>query len=119
MKTKIIFILGILVSLSSGGFFQTNLPTTTVESFFKFYRSRADVFNSREVGLRKGWFSAELNRLFQYELKREGQFEKTNPNEKPAFGDGFPFQPYDECYKNNRSYKNAVKVGPASLKDSK
>ena len=119
MKTKIIFILCILVLFSLNALAQTNNASAAVESFYKFHRSRSDIFNARQVALRKTWFSTNLNGLFQYELKRENEFFKKNPTEKPFFGDGFPFQPYDECFKAGKSYKNAYKVGTAAVQAQK
>jgi hypothetical protein len=119
MKTKIIFILGILVLFSTGVFAQTDQASAAVQSFYKFHRSRSDVFDTRQVALRKPWFSSDLNGLFQYELKREKAFFKKNPNEKPFFGDGFPFQPLDECYKAGKSINNLYKVGATALQDQK
>jgi len=37
-----------------------------------------------------------LYRLLKTELKREADFLRKNPGDKPHFGDGLPFRPLDE-----------------------
>ena len=113
MKTKIFFLLIISISLSANIFAQKQTAAAFVESFYKFHRSRSDVFNVTELNIRKKWFTSKLNRLFQYELKREKEYLKINPTDKPYFGDGFPFRPYEECYKNKKIIKNVLKVSNA------
>lgn len=116
MKTKIFFLSIILIGLSANAFAQKQSATAFVESFYKFHRARTRAFTAREVGLHRKWFTAELNRLFQNELKREREYLKKNPTDKPHFGDGFPFTPYEECYKNGKEIKNVLKLGaPESI----
>jgi hypothetical protein len=69
--------------------------------------------------LRKRWFSAELNGLFQKELKRESEYLKKNPTDKPYFGDGFPFTPYEECSKGGREIKNVLKIAAVTQRGNK
>lgn len=110
MRTKIIFLLIVLLSFSANVIAQEQSATAFVESFYKFHRSRSDVFNVTELSIRKKWFTSELNRLFQNELKREKEYLKVNPTDKPYFGDGFPFRPYEECFKNEKEIRNVLKV---------
>lgn len=105
--------------LSTNAFAQQQDAATAVQSFYKFHLSRSGVFDAGEVKARQKWFSSDLNKLFQNELRREKEYLKANPTDKPHFGDGFPFQPYDECLKNKKSYKNTYKVGAAKTPGNK
>lgn len=91
----------------------------TVSEFYKFHRGRSDIFNRRDIDARKKWFSPELYRLFLYELKREKEFLKANPTDKPAFGEGLTFQPWDECVSGGKSYRNRYKIGKTSVEKNK
>ena len=93
--------------------------SAVVQSFYKFHRARSGIFNSSEVNLRKKWFSGDLNKLFVNELKREKEFLKANPTDKPHLGDGFPFQPYDECARTGKAIKNPYKIGAAAVNGNK
>jgi len=115
MKNKIIFLHIVLLVFSASVFAQEQSATEYVESFYKFHRVRLRAFNASEVDLHGQWFSAELNKLFKNELKREKAFLKKNPTDKPHFGDGFPFAPYEEC----TNAKNVLKIGAATAKGDK
>ncbi len=119
MKTKTILVVVALALLSSVVFAQKQGASDAVKSFYNFHRSRTGVFNSYEVELRKKWFSNNLYKLFLNELKREKEFLKNNPTDKPFFGDGFPFQPYDECSKENKSYPNRYETDTSSIDGNK
>jgi hypothetical protein len=97
--------------ISTNIFAQKQSAPEFVESFYNFHRARSGIFDASEVDLHKKWFSAELNTLFQNELKREKEFLEKNPTDKPHFGDGFPFKPYEECSINGKSVKNDFKIG--------
>lgn len=84
---------------------------STVDSFYKFYRTRNGLVSTHELNLLKGWFTAELTRLFRNEIKREDEFVRKYPNEKPYFGDGFPFQPFEECVIGDRIFSNRLEFG--------
>lgn len=118
MKTKIIFLSVILLSLSANVFAQKQTATSRVESFYKFHRARSGVFNAGEVNSYKKWFTAELNRLFANELKREKEYLKKNPTNKPYFGDGFPFLPFEECSRGGKLIKNILKTGTETIRKS-
>jgi hypothetical protein len=116
MKTKIFFLSIILLLLSANVFAQKQAAAAQVEAFYKFHRAGSGVFNARGVNSHKRWFTAELNRLFQNELKREKEFLKQNPTDKPHFGDGFPFLPYEECSSGGKLVKNVLKIGPETIR---
>ena len=90
------FAILIIASLSALTLAQQSTPKSAVESFYSFDRSHSQVFNRQNVDARRRWFSPELYGLFRTELRREAAYLKSNPYDKPYFGDGMPFQPYDE-----------------------
>lgn len=101
-----------LLTLSESVLSQNSTPSAAVESFYRFTRTGSGIFNTKEVKSRSKWFTAELNSLFLNELKREAEYLKANPTNKPYFGDGFPVEPVDEpCDANGKQYlrKYAVK----------
>jgi hypothetical protein len=118
MKTKFFLLSMILLLLSANIFAQKQDAAAAVGAFYKFHRTRSNVFKASEVNLYKKWFSAGLNKLFQYELKREKEYLKKNPTDKPYFGDGFGFDPLDECSKAGKSYKNTYQIGTAAIRKS-
>ncbi len=119
MKNKFIFLLIILVLFSANTFAQKQNAAAFVESFYKFQRARSGIFNAAEVNAHKRWFSAELNKLLQNELKREKEYLKKNPTNKPAFGDGLTFEPLDECYKMGKFYNHLYKIGAPTVNGNK
>ena len=114
MKKKIVFLLIILLCLSASIFAQKQSAAKFVESFYEFHRARSGVFSAAEVDVRKRWFTAELNLLFQNELQREAEFLRQNPTDKPYFGDGFPFVPLEECTSGGKGIKSVLKIGKTS-----
>ncbi|HVE58672.1 MAG TPA: hypothetical protein VNB22_17700 [Pyrinomonadaceae bacterium] len=118
MKTRIIFLSFILLVLSANVFAQKQSAAAQVESFYKFHRARPDIFKASEVNLYKKWFTAELIRLFANELKREKEYLKQNPTDKPHFGDGFPFLPFEECSSGGKLVKNVLKTGAETIRKS-
>lgn len=96
-KHGIYFILLFLFAFDTGVSGQQRSAVETVKSFYKFHNSRSGIFSLHEVKLRKRWFTAALYNLFLNEIKREDEFIRKNPSEKPHFGDGFPLQPFAEC----------------------
>jgi hypothetical protein len=118
MKRRILLVTVLIVLFSLTSFAQS--PTATMTAFYQFDRSHSQVFNRRNIDARKKWFSNELYNLFLYELKRENEYLKKNPNDKPYFGDGLPFQPYDEtCKAGGRNLHRTVAVKPADLRRSR
>lgn len=118
MKTKIIFFSIFLVLLSTTIYSQKQTPSTFVQSFYKFHRARSGSFNANELSLLKKWFTPQLNELLQNELKREEEFIKQNPKEKPHWGDGFSFAPNEDGYINGKITKNTLKVGSFTIRKS-
>src|SRR5262249_26709163 len=100
MRSRILFIAALTAFFSLPSIAQS--PAATVSAFYQFDRSHSQIFNRRNIDARKRWFSKELYNLFLYELKREDAYLKKNPNDKPYFGDGLPFQPLDETCKAGR-----------------
>jgi hypothetical protein len=92
ITTCIVFIVLAITSKVYG----QNTPKAAVEAFYKFDRSHSQTFNRLNIDARKKWFSTELYNLFLKELKREAAYLKKNPDDKPFFGDGLPFQPLQE-----------------------
>lgn len=106
MKIKII-ILSILLILFTGNIFAQKQTTAAaaVKSFYRFHLSHQDVFDEREVSLRRRFFTPKLQRLFDAELRRQRNYSKKHPNDKPYF-EGLSFQPIEFC-------KNDYRVGAA------
>lgn len=119
MKTKIFFLSIILLLLSSSIFAQKQNAAEFVESFYEFHRARSGSFSAEELEAHKKWLTSELYKLFQYELKREMEYLKDNPTNKPYFGDGFPFAPLEECYVKGNEIKNILKIGETTIKGDK
>ena len=115
MKTRIL-LLAVLIGLLSF-FGRAQSPAATVSAFYQFDRSHPQIFNRRNIDTRKQWFSSELYKLFLYELKREKEYLKKNPGDKPYFGDGLPFQPVDETCKAGR--RNLHRTVVVKLADQK
>jgi hypothetical protein len=119
-KSKTLFAMLVFALFAINAFAQTNTPVSAVNSFYKYDRWHSQVFNRRNIDARKAWFSPELYSLFQNELKRQAAYLKKNPNDKPYFGDGLPFQPIDEpCTVGKRTLHKSVAVKPAFQKDSR
>lgn len=117
MKFKV-FILSIAL-LAGTAVAQQSAPPQTVSAFYKFNASRSETFNRAGLNARKSWFSADLNRLFENELRREREYLKKNPTDKPHFGDGFPFIPTDECYRMGKFYPHRVVTGAARTRGNR
>ncbi len=101
MKIKIIFLSIILLLLSSGVYSQKQDASAAVQSFYKFHFANENIFNEKEVGLRREFFTPKLQQLFDAELKRQKIYLKKYPNNKPYF-EGLSFEPIEFC-KNDYS----------------
>ena len=120
MKTRIFLAAFFIASVSFTVFAQTKTPVTVVTSFYSFDRTHSQTFNRRNVDARKAWFSNALYSLFRNELRREAAYLKKNPNDKPYFGDGLPFQPIDEtCKAGRRDLHKSLTVKPAFQKGNR
>jgi hypothetical protein len=100
-------------------FAQKQTAVETVEAFYKFHNTRSGIFSLHEVKLRKRWLTAELYKLFLNEVKREDEFTKKNPDEKPHFGDGFPLQPFAECVVDEKVVNNLYEANEISADPTK
>lgn len=119
-KRKIILSLILILSVSLSIFAQTEEEAkNTVEKFYKFYRTRNGQITTHELNMLKGWFTADLTNLFRNEIRREEEFTRKHPDEKPYFGDGFPFQPYEECVKGEEIILNRIEIGEVKITANK
>lgn len=117
MKIRSIPVLLLIMLSSATAFAQATTPSAAVDSFYKMHLAAPQIFNAKSLKARSKWFTPELNALFLNELKREKAYLKINPTDKPHFGDGFPFQPLDECPKKERLLKQAYTVRDTTSDD--
>ncbi len=96
MKLKTILLLIVLVLLSTNIFAQKQDAAAFVQSFYKFHLSHKDIFNEKQVSLRRKFFTPKLRQLFDSELKRQRNYLKKYPNNKPYF-EGLSFTPIEFC----------------------
>lgn len=118
-KGKILLIFILITAFAVSVSAQKSGAAETVKSFYVFHNSRSGLFSLHEVNLRRKWFTAELYKLFVNELKREDEFTKKNPTEKPHYGDGFPLQPFSECVDGEKVIINTFEVEEISSDASK
>lgn len=86
-------------------------PAVYVQAFYAFEMKAPQSFDKRNLVRRQKWLSPRLYDLFRAELRKQNAHLKTHPDDKPFFGDGFPFRPIDEvCDSNGRSYKRQYRV---------
>lgn len=96
---------------------QSSGPKAAIQSFYVFDKSHSQTFNKKNIDARKKWFSTELYKLFEKELKREREYLAKYPTNKPYFGDGLPFQPLAEsCEVNGKFYNRSVSYGTVTVK---
>jgi hypothetical protein len=113
-KYIFIFSLATLFLLNISLFAQTNAKAT-VEKFYQFHNSRNGVLSLHELKLHKRFFTNDLYKLFLNELKREDEFIRKNHTDKPHFGDGLPFKPFEECVVDEKLYPNTYEVNENSV----
>jgi hypothetical protein len=119
-KCRLLFIIFLMLFASTFTFAQTEADAkSTVEKFYKFYRTRNGVVSTHELNFIKPWFSYDLTKLFQNEIKREAEFTKKYHDQKPHFGDGFPFSPYEECVADNKIILNNIEIGEVEIDANK
>jgi hypothetical protein len=119
-KTGLLFIVLLMLTASSFTFAQTEADAkSTVEKFYKFYRTRNGLVSTHELNFLKPWFTTDLTKLFQNEIKREAEFTKKHSDDKPHFGDGFPFNPYEECVTDNKIILNNIETGEIKIDANK
>ncbi len=112
---KIILLVLILIFSVDGFVFAQTDAKSTVEKFYKFYRTRNGVVSTHELNYLKPWFTRDLTDLFQTEIKREAEYIKKNHDDKPHFGDGFPFNPFEECVVDDKVILNSVEIGEVKI----
>lgn len=105
----------ILILLSTGVFAQKQDAAAAVKSFYSFHFSHEDSFNEKEVALRRRFFTAKLQKLFDAELKRQTIYLKKHPTDKPYF-EGLSFQPIEFCPKDYRVGAATAKKQTATVK---
>jgi hypothetical protein len=107
----------LLVSFSAAA--AQSSPRSAVESFYNFDGSHSRTFNRASINARKRWFTDVLYMQFDNELRRQREYLRQNPTDKPHFGDGLPFRPLDEtCSAGRRTYRYAYSIGRASSRGS-
>lgn len=87
---------------------EENRALEAVKTFYQFHLSHAEDFDEKQIALRSGFFTPKLKRLFDAELRRQRNYAKKYPDDKPYF-EGLPFQPIEFCPKDYR-------VGTAKVK---
>lgn len=108
-----------IVFAASIAFSQSSTPRAAVESFYGFDTTHGRVFDRKNIDARKRWFTDVLYQQFQNELKRQREYLRHNPTDKPHFGDGLPFRPLDEtCKVGRRTYRLSHAVGNATMRGS-
>lgn len=95
-RFQLIMIAALFILCPAAIFAQNSTPVAAVKSFYEYDRSHSQTFTWSAIEARRKWFTPELYKLFQKELKRERDFLKKHPKDKTYFGDGLPFQPIDE-----------------------
>lgn len=112
MRQRRIVLLTVLfgtLALEASG--QVHPPSEVVRRFYANEMRASQTFGSRSLQARKKWLSARLYELFRAELRKQKVHLASYPDEKPFFGDGFPFRPLDEpCTAGKRSYARLYKV---------
>jgi hypothetical protein len=109
MKTKIILLSVCLLLLATNVFAQKQNATAAVREFYRFHFSHKDIFNEREVSLRRRFFTPKLRQLFDAELQRQRLYLQKYPGNKPYF-EGLSFQPIELC-SNDYSVEDAQDKG--------
>ena len=119
MKIVRIFLLALVGCVCVTAASAQATPRSVVESFYRFDGSHAQTFNRKNIDARKRWFSEVLYLQLRNELKREREYLRKNPTDKPHFGDGLPFRPLDEtCTVGRRNSRYTYAVGSASARGS-
>jgi hypothetical protein len=80
-----------------------------VKSFYRFHLSHNMNFTARNIRLRRRWFTPELYGLLLYEMKRQDEHAKTNPDDVPYYN-GDPFT-------TSQVYPDWFSVGQSSFDD--
>ncbi len=117
LKQKYVVFIAIIIATAGTTLAQKSTPLAAVQAFYDFDAKNSQTFGRASIDARKKWFSSELYQLFQNEIKREKEYLKMNPTDKPHFGDGLPFRPLDEtCHLGKIRYKRALSYGTVTVK---
>jgi hypothetical protein len=109
-KSKMLIAPVVFAVFALNSFAQMNTPLAAVNSFYRYDRTHSQNFSRANIEARKAWFSADLYDLFRKEFKREDEYLKKNPGDKPYF-DELPFQPIDEpCKTRGKTLHKALSV---------
>ena len=112
---RITLLLSIVCVLGAGGASAQSTPRSVVEAFYRFDASHSQTFNRNNINARRRWFTDVLYLQFENELKRQREYLRENPTDKPHFGDGLPFRPLDEtCRADGKTFRYGYSVGRAS-----
>lgn len=99
---------------------QKAAPAAVVRAFYKFNRSHLRLVTHQSIYARKRWLSPPLYQTFLRSAKLEKEYLKKNPTDKGYWGDGFPFQPYEEtCTAVGKVYYWAYHVGTPVIRRNK
>ena len=116
-KQRYFVLIAIIFAAAGTAFAQRSTPLAAVQAFYEFDARNSQTFDRTAIDARKKWFSTELYQLFLSEIKREKEYLKKNPTDKPHFGDGLPFRPLDEtCHLGKIRYKHALSYGTVTVK---
>jgi len=91
----------ILVCIPYSTLAQKPSPSATVASFYRYDRMHSQVLSRRNIDAISKWLMPAFVRELREEEIRERAESKLHPDEKPWFGDGFSFQPYEEYFKEH------------------
>lgn len=117
LKQRFIIFIAIVAAAVGTAFAQNSTPLAMVKAFYEFDAKGSQTFDRTAIDARKKWFSSELYQLFLNEIKREKEYLKKNPTDKPHFGDGLPFQPLEEtCHLGKIRYKRSISYGAVTVK---
>ena len=117
LKHRFLVFIAIVAAAAGTSFAQKSTTLAVVQAFYDFDAKNSQTFGRAAIDARKKWFSSELYQLFLNEIKREKEYLKKNPTDKPHFGDGLPFRPLDEtCHLGRIRYKHAISYGTVTVK---
>lgn len=111
MRVRTVLAVTVVLICAASALSQTSEPAETVRAFYRFSNARSPIFNRRHIESRKRWYTPALYRLFREELRKQTDFLKQHPDEKPFFGDGLDFRPlHESCQANGKSYPRSQSI---------
>ena len=119
MISKVFLSIAILTITSFAAYSQT-APDATVRAFYAYSNARSSTFNRRHIELRKKWYTPALYAAFLKQLAEDEEHLKSNPTDKPYFGEGLDFRPLDEpCEVGDRSFKRVQSIARSQMTSSR